>query len=114
MYILLADIVHMNYPDDRHAIEEVIPAQIKSILELFEALPLESAMKESMRDSVMSYIYLAKKEFEAFNEKADYSDKAFLPIVVHRFQVDAERTRIFLELRERDWEADIPFLEMDF
>ena len=114
MYDLLSDIVHMEYADPIHAIRELIPAQITAVINLFEGLPLEPSMRESMRDSVMSYIYLDKKEFEDFNGKGDFSNRTFNEIFVHRFQVDAERTRIFLELRERDWEAEINFLELDF
>jgi hypothetical protein len=114
LYGVLAEIVHMEYGDAIHAIKALIPGQITAVISLFENLPLEVDRKESMRDSVMSYMYLAKNEYERFNRAGDYSDMAFNEILIHRFQVDAERTRIFLELRERDWEANVNFLELDF
>ena len=81
---------------------------------MVEGLALDPAKKQSLLTNELKYFFMAKSEFEAFNEKADFSDKEFNDTFIHRWQIDAERTRIYLELRERDWEAEPSYMDLDF
>lgn len=114
LYELLATIVHMNYTDDVHAIKDEIPEQISAVIYLFESLPIEQEQKEEMEDGMMWYMYENRRFFDDFNTRGDYSDEAYLPIIIDRFQKDAERTRIYIELWEQDKEAKIDYLALDF
>lgn len=114
LYELLATIVHMEYADSEHAIKELIPSQITAAISLFEISPIEPEQKEEMKEGVMWYMYEDREFFKDFNQHADYRDHIHLSNIIHRFQLDAERTRIYLELWERDKEAKIDYLALDF
>ena len=57
LYELLANIVHMEYANPQHAIQEIIPGQLKGVIYLFESAGIETEQKEKMKESVMWYIY---------------------------------------------------------
>lgn len=115
LYELLATIVHMDYTNAVTAIKEIIPGQISAGINLFETTSsIEPDKKEELKKGLMWYMYESRRFFEEFNQRGDYSEVDYLPILIHRFQVDAERTRIYLELWERDTEATVDFLALDF
>jgi len=114
LYELLATIVHADYADPMHAIKELIPGEISAAIFLFESLPIEEEQKQEMKEGVMWYMYENRRFFDDYNKRGDYSDIEYLPNIIHRFQLDAERTRIYLELWERDKQAKIDYLALDF
>ena len=114
LYELLATIVHTNYIDDVHAIKEEIPEQIAAVLFLFESLPIEEEQREEMKEGVMWYMYENRRFFDNFNTRNDYLDAEYLPIIIDRFQKDTERTRIYIELWEKDKETKTDYLALDF
>jgi hypothetical protein len=114
LYDLLAAIVHSDYPDPVHAVKDTIPNEINAVFDLFEALPIAPYRKDRMDDNEMEYMNLSRKDFRLFNSVGDYSDIETMQAMINKFQANAERTRIYLELRERDWDAEINFAELDF
>lgn len=114
LYDVLATIVHSDYPDPVSAVRYNIPNEIKDVLNLFDALPISSERKQRMLYGEMYYMETARTDIESFHKEGNYDDIELLVAIINRFKVDAERTRIFLELRERDWDAEINFAELDF
>lgn len=114
LYDYLADIVHAEYQPDEETISVTIPHQINTVIAMVETIRLPEKTVQRLLSDELMYMFIIQKEVEAVNEKGDYSDKQLLEFLINRFQTDAERTRIFLELRERDWEAIPYYLEADF
>ncbi|WP_153798467.1 hypothetical protein [Foetidibacter luteolus] len=114
LYELLATIVHMDFADPRHALTETIPALNHSVISMFGSLPLQSDTREVLREKVMWYIFDNVERLEAIGK--DIHDKTYemLDAYVYRYQVDVERTRIFLDLYEHDPVFNKDYHALDF
>jgi hypothetical protein len=85
LYDLLAAIVDSHYSDPVRAVQQIIPNQINTIFELFEALPIDIDRRSRMRDNEMQYMMMAKKEFEVLNNEGNYDDIELLQTLINRF-----------------------------